>query len=197
MTAPRSRRLPGFAATLLLGLGVGWLAAGARPPALKAFSGGADRFGDYAVTTTAIAMDYDESTKVQVPQEAVFFLDYRAGRLVATIPALKQTPTGTTVIDGFAERDLAADFKIEPGPGYHFVMTSGSCGAKGGRWTPLFVFETTTRQVAAYRVESQTVGKFARPRFDLLEVKSFAPAPTLPELPIGNDGEATPSFPRR
>ena len=192
MTAPRSRRLPGFAATLLLGLGLGWLAAGARGPTLKAVAGGSDRFGDYAVTTTTVAIDYDEGTKIQAPQEAVFFLDYRAARLLTTIPTLKQTPGGTQVFDGFAERDLAADFKLGEGsPRPHFVMTAGSYGAKGAKWTPLFVFETASRQVAAYRVTSQSVGKVIRPKFDLLEVKSFAPAPNPADFPLG-EPEAPP-----
>ena len=184
MTDLRSRRLPGFAATLLLGLAVGWFAASHRAPVARAVAGGADRFGDYAVTTATINIDYDDSSKIQAPQEAVFFLDYRAARLLTTIPSLKQTPGGTQIIDGFAERDLAADFKLgESSPKPHFVMTSGSYGAKGARWAPLFVFETMSRQVAVYRVQSQSVGRVTQPKFDLLEVKSFGGATPLPELP--------------
>ena len=189
MPTPQSRRLPGFAATLLLGLGVGWFAATSRTPAAKGLSGGADRFGDYAVTTATIAMDYDEATKIQAPQEAVFFLDYRAARLLTTIPTLRQTTSGTQIIDGFAERDLASDFKLgDSSPKPHFVMTSGSYGAKGARWAPLFVFETVSRQVAVYRVQHQSVGKVVKPKFDLLEVKSFAPSPAVPDAAAPDDG---------
>ena len=188
MTAPRPPRLPGFVVPLLLGAGIAWFAAGARPPGhgLKAASGGSDRFGDYATTTATIALEYDESTKLQAPQEAVLYLDYRAARLLATIPTLKQTSTSTQVFDGFASRDLAADFKLgDSGPKPHFVMTAGSFGAKGARWAPLFVFETASRQVAAYRVQPQSVGKVVQPKFDLLEVKSFAAA--TPDPASGDD----------
>ncbi len=197
-TAPRPRRLPGFAATLLVGLGVGWFAASVRAPAAKALSGGADRFGDYAVTTATIAMDYDEATKIQAPQEAIFFLDYRAARLLTTIPTLKQSMGGTQIIEGFAERDLASDFKLsDSSPKPHFVMTSGSYGAKGARWAPLFVFETISRQVAVYRVQSQSVGKVVQPKFDLLEVKSFAASPPLPDLPGSTSPDDGPGANRR
>ena len=188
MNLDPNRRLPGFAATLLVGLAVGWGVANFRSPSVKAFSGGADRFGDYAVTTATIAMDFNERTKIQAAQEAVFFLDYRGARLLATIPMLKQSQTGTQIIDGFAERDLAADFKInEGGPVPHFVMTSGSFGANGANWSPLFVFETVSKQVAVYRVQPHSVGKTVQPKFDLLEVRSFATAPTLPDLPGGGN----------
>ncbi len=169
------RRLPGFAATLLVGLAVGWFAGNSRTPVAKAWSGGADRFGDYAAATATIATDYNERAKIQGSQEAVFFLDYRGGRLLATIPILKQSSSGTQIIEGFAERDLIADFKLnESAPKPHFVMTSASFGANGVPWAPLFVFETGSRQVAAYRVQSHSVGKVVQPKFDLLEVKSFA-----------------------
>jgi len=197
MNAPQTRRLPGFAATLLVGLSVGWFAASYRLPAAKALSGGADRFGDYAVTTATIAMDYNEQTKIQAPREAVFFLDYRGARLLSTIPTLKQSPSGTQIIDGFAERDLTDDFKLgEGGPVPHFVMTSGSFGANGANWSPLFVFETVSRQVAVYRVQTQSVGKVVKPKFDLLEVKSFVANPTLPELPGGGPSGAGQGSPR-
>ncbi len=179
MIGSQPRRLPGFAATLLVGLGVGWFAANTRTPVARAWSGGADRSGDYAVTTATVAMEYNEQTKIQAPREAVFYLDFRAARLMATIPVLKQAMAGTQVIDGFAERDLLADFKLtEAGPKPHFVMTSASFGANGVPWSPLFVFETVSRQVAVYRVQSHSVGKVVQPKFDLLEVRSFAATET-------------------
>lgn len=184
MVATPPARLPGFAATLVLGLGLGWLAANYRNPVAHAWSGGADRVGDYAVTTAPVSLDYNERTKIQAPQDALFFLDYRAARLLMTIPNYKQSNQGTQVLDGFAERDLAADFKLgDASPKPHFVMTAGSLGAKGAGWSPLFVFETVSRQVAAYRVQPLAVGTRSQPKFELLEVKSFAPADGLPVLP--------------
>ncbi len=184
MSVPQPARLPGFAATLLLGLTLGWVAANYRHPAVHAWSGGADRVGDYAVTTAPISLDYNERTKIQAPQDALFFLDYRAARLVMSIPNFRQSVAGTQIIDGFAERDLVADFKLaESAPKPHFVMTAGSLGAKGAGWSPLFVFETVSRQVAVYRGQPMTVGTRSQPKFDLLEVRSFAPNESLPNLP--------------
>lgn len=185
MTTTQTRRLPGLAATLLLGLGAGWLAANPRGPTLKAMTGGVDRFGDYAATSVTVATADDEATKAQASKEAVVFLDYKGGRLLATIPSYKQTVTRTQIIDGFAERDLAADFRLDDRSTPHFVMTAASIGDKSVRWTPLFVFETATRQVAVYRIEagSQTPGSRPKPRFDLLEVRSIAGDAPLPDLP--------------
>lgn len=185
MPLPRSPRLPGFAATLLIGLGAGWFAASSRVPTVRAtMGGGGDRYGDYAVLAAPVALDYDEQTKIQSPRDAVFFLDYRAARLLATIPTIKQTASGTQIIEGFAERDLAADFRLgESAAAPHFVMTAGSLGAKGTTWSPLFVFETGSRQVAVYRVQPLSSGKNSVPKFDLLEVRPYLGEPTLPELP--------------
>lgn len=183
MDRPRSTRLPGLATTLLIGLGIGWFAASSRTPTLHAMISGADRFNESVVLAAPIAQDYDERTKIQVPQDALFFLDYRAGRLLATIPALKQSASGTQVIEGFAERDLAADFRIDGSLTPHFVMTAGSLGAKGTTWSPLFVFETVSRQVAVYRVQAQSSSKKSPAKFDLLEVRPYLGEPTLPDLP--------------
>ena len=53
-------------------------------------------------------------------------------------------------------------------------MTTGSLGTYSDGWAPLFVFETTTNQVAIYRVQQRVVGTNSRPRFDLVEVRSIA-----------------------
>ena len=155
----------------------------------RAFSGGADRVGDYAVTTAPVMLEYNERTKIQAPQDAIFFLDYRAARLVMSIPNYRQTGGKTQLIDGFAERDLVADFKLgESSPQPHFVMTSGALGARGIGWAPLYVFETTSRQVAVYKVEQLAVGSKSKPKFELLEVQTFAPTDPLPNLPENEAG---------
>ena len=61
------------------------------------------------------------------------------------------------------------------------VMTTGSLGAYGEGWSPLFVFETTTKQVAAYKVQMQAVGTKSTSRFVLLEIRSYAALPALPD----------------
>lgn len=54
-------------------------------------------------------------------------------------------------------------------------MTTGSIGADSGGWAPLYVFETTTSQLAVYRMVMQTtIGTASRPHFELLEMRSYA-----------------------
>jgi hypothetical protein len=181
MSNPR-RRIP-TAVTLIIGLALGWGMANHRPQALKAVGG--DRYGDYSLTTGPISIQYNERTKTQAPQDALYFLDYKGARLLAMVPVQKSSTSGSQIIDSFVERDLTADFKVdlERGVNPHFLMTPGSLGAYGEGWAPLFVFETTTKQVAAYKLLIQSVGLRASSRFELLEIKSYA---TLPSLPAAN-----------
>ncbi len=177
MDNPR-RRLP-TAVTLTIGLAMGWFGASHRPTAAKATGG--DHYGDYSVTTGAVSVEYNEGTKVQTALEAVYFLDYRGARLLATVPTFRQSLGSSQVIDGFVERDLLADFKVDPDKAApHFLMTPGSLGLFSPGWAPLFVFETTTKQVAVYRVQTQSIGVKSKPRFELIEIKSFAALPPLP-----------------
>ena len=107
----------------------------------------------------------------------MYVLDYKGGRLLATIPTFRQSTTTTHVIENFVERDLVADFKLELGGGAapRFLMTTGSLGPYTSGWAPLFVFETTTSQVGVYRIQMQeSTGKSSRPRFELLEMRSYA-----------------------
>jgi hypothetical protein len=133
------------------------------------------------VASGPVATLYQSNQRVQVTHDALYYLDYKGGRLLAAVPSLRQTAAGLRVLEEFAERDLVSDFRIGPGVAPHFLMTVGSLGASGDGWAPLFVFETTTGQVAAYRVQAQMVGTSSRPRFDLLETRSLArtsaPAP--------------------
>ena len=181
MSDPR-RRIP-TALTLTIGLALGWASSNQRPPAAKA--GGGDRYGDYSLTTGPISLRYNEQTKTQASQDALYFLDYRGAKLLATVPMQRQSAQGSQWIDGFVERDLTADFKVdlERGVNPHFLMTPGSLGAYGDGWAPLFVFETTTKQVAVYKLQVQTVGVKASSRFELLEIKSYATLPPLPTSP--------------
>ncbi len=174
----RQRRVPHML-TLVAGLAIGWAMSGQRP--LTVHAGGGDRYGDYAVATGTVAVQYDERSKIQSAQEAIYFLDYRGARLLATIPTYRQALNKTQVIESFTERDLAADFKLDVtnGPAPHFVMTAGSLGYYGNGWSPLFVFETTTKQVAVYKVQPQSVGTKSSAKFELLEVKPWTGLPAL------------------
>jgi hypothetical protein len=168
-------RRPAFshAMTLAGGLALGWALSLAAPaPALRA--GGGDRSGESIVAAGPILAKAQSKLEVHVARDALYYLDYKGGRLLATIPSLRQSAAGSRVFDDFAERDLVADFRIGPGTAPHFLMTTANLGSSGDGWAPLYVFETTTNQAAAYLIQPQVVGSSTRPRFELLEVRSLA-----------------------
>ena len=180
MDVPRSR-IP-TALVLLTGVLLGWMLASLRQAPARAGAG--DRSGESVLATGPVLVRYDEGAKAPIPLDALYFLDYKGGRLMATVPAFRQAGAMPHLIDTFAERDLAADFqlKLDTGPRPHFLMTTGSLGTYSSGWAPLYVFETTTNQLGVYRVQtSQTVGTISRPRFDLVERRSYArPVETAP-----------------
>jgi len=180
MDVPRAR-IP-TAVVLLTGVVLGWLLASFRP--VPARAGAGDRSGESILATGPVLVRFDEGAKAAIPLDALYFLDYKGGRLMATVPAFRQTGAVPHLIDTFAERDLAADFqlKLDTGPRPHFLMTTGSLGAYSAGWAPLYVFETTTSQLGIYRMQtSQTAGTISRPRFDLVELRSYArPLGTAP-----------------
>ncbi len=159
---------------LVLGLLLGWGLASIQPARISA-SGG-DRSGDSIVATGPILIRYDEGNKVQIPLEALYILDYKGARLLGTVPSLRQTTGSSRYLGSFAERDLVADFKLDldNGPKPHFLMTTGSLGSYSAGWAPLYVIESTSNQVAVYRIQQQTVGTTASTRLELLELKSLA-----------------------
>jgi len=166
------------ASLLGAGLLLGWFLAGPAPRVVLA--GGGDRSGESIVATGSVMIHYDEAIKSPVPLEAVYLLDYKAGRLVATIPTLRQTIKGTEIVENFDERDLVADFKLDldAGPRPRFLMTTGSVGPHVMGNAPLYVFETTTSQLAIYRLGMTTqfspTNLQARPKFELVQLISYA-----------------------
>jgi hypothetical protein len=163
------------ALALLVGVLLGWGLANFRPALLHASAG--DRSGESIVATGSVMVRVDEGSKAAVPLEALYFLDYKGGRLLATVPTYRQTSEATHLIDTFFERDLAADFKLDLdlGPRPRFLMTTGSIGSYSAGWAPLYVFETTTRQVAVYRMQvAETIGTGSRSQFELVELRSYA-----------------------
>jgi hypothetical protein len=169
---------------LAIGLGLGWLfASGAQAPRAHADAEPTHqqpRWEDLedAVTSGPIAIEHDAGNDIQVARDAIYYLDYRGGRLMAAVPMARQSAGGTRMIDAFAERDLIADFKLtalKRPP--HFMMVTATMGNVQGAWAPLYVFETTTKQVATYKVTPLQVGTSSQPRFDLLELR---PLPALP-----------------
>jgi hypothetical protein len=168
------------AVALAAGVVLGWLLASAPRPTILAH--GTDRSGETIIATGPVMIRYDERLKAPLAQDALYYLDYRGGRLLATIPSYHQSGGSTHLLDTFAERDLIADFKldVEGAPRPHFLMTTGALGTFSEGWAPLFVFETTTNQVATYKVQQQTVGTSSKPTFELLEVRAIAPPHQAP-----------------
>lgn len=170
-------RFPSAILALAVGLIVGTIVSGSRAPRL--FAGGGDRSGDSIVATGPVTIGYDEGMKVQIPHEAVYLLDYKGGRLLATIPSYRKGIGSAKLIESFVERDLVADFKLnlETGPKPHFLMTSGGLGAYSAGWAPLYVFETVSNQLAIYRVQTYIVGTNSKPKFELVQLQSYSGAP--------------------
>jgi hypothetical protein len=169
-----SRSRAGVMIALGVGVALGWMASGFRARPMWAGSG--DRAGECIVTTGPVLMQYDDATKAPIALEAVYFLDYKGGRLLATVPTYRLAAGKMEFIDGFAERDLAADFRLELEGGQRprFLMTTGGLGRYSSGWAPLYVFETTTGQVGIYRVQvGQAYGANAPAQFELVEMRSY------------------------
>ena len=182
MDASRSR----FPILLALGLGIllGWAGSAFRPTPMQA--GAIDRAGECIVATGPVLMQYDDNSKSPIPVEALYFLDYKGGRLLATIPTYRLAGTKMELIDGFVERDLAADFKLDLGAGARprFLMTTGSLGRYSAGWAPLYVFETTTGQVAVYKMAvGQKYGQPGSGQFDLVELRHYDRSGGAPARP--------------
>src|SRR5205823_2627716 len=131
MPRPRPRHAP-HVLTLALGMALGWALATGRGPTIRA-SGG-DRWDESVLATGPTFVKYNEGSKIQVAQDAIYFLDYRAGKLLGTVPAMQQMVGGSKVLGGFVERDLVSDFKLELDRGTrpHFLMTTGSMASGAG-----------------------------------------------------------------
>jgi hypothetical protein len=175
MMVSRSR-IPTVVALIIGGV-MGWGLTSFRPVPLQASAG--DRSGESIVATGPVLVRYDDTAKGPVALDAIYFLDYKGGRLLATVPSFRQTTTATRLLEPFSERDLVADFKLELDSGARprFLMTTGTIGPDNSGWAPLYVFETTTSQVAVYRMLMQTtIGTASQPRFELVEVRSYAKA---------------------
>ncbi len=155
-------------ATILLGgIALGVLGTAGRLKPLQAEGG--DRSGDSILTTGVASMEYDKAKQMNVAKDAVYYLDYEGARLLATVPSIQQAPGQIRVLGDFAERDLIADFALPRNLVPHFVMTTGGLGARGETWSPIYVVEQSTKQIAVYRVVEQRTATSSKPRFELLE----------------------------
>lgn len=163
-----SRRLP-LVVVGTAGLVVG-LVLGSLRPIRPVFASGNDRWGERILATGPVAIE-QIGQQIQVNHDAIYYLNYHTGRLLATIPSMKQTGLTKQMLSEFAERDLVRDFELGPGVAPHFLMTTGGLGFRSEGWAPLYVFETETGQVAIYRLAAQSVAGVNKPAFQLLERK--------------------------
>jgi hypothetical protein len=88
-----------------------------------------------AVAAGPVDIQHDRGNDIDVAQDAIYYLDYRGGRILAAVPTFQQSGTGAQVINSFAERDLIADFKLKsPKRTPHFLMVTGTMGNVKGAW---------------------------------------------------------------
>ena len=118
-----------------------------------------------------------------MPLDAVYRLESSALRalLFTAIPEIRKTAAKTQMVGEVASRNLAADLKLKPGVVPHFLLNTASLGATGMGMSALFVMETTTKQLAIYRVYPRATAQGAKPTIELLDVKPYEePLPALP-----------------
>jgi hypothetical protein len=165
------RRYPRFCllVAVVLGVTAGWFQGTRQAPRLQA-SGGLDRWDDRAVVAGPVGIEGSKQN-MTMTHDAIYYLNYHLGTLLAAIPDYKVTANGARVLSQFAQRDLMKDFDIKPGMSPHFLMTTASLGLKSEGWSPLFVFETESGQVATYRIVRQMSANSDAPRFDLVELR--------------------------
>lgn len=166
-----ARRLPlTLGMVLLAGIAIGWGLAGGMSPR-RILATGADRWGDRALVAGPVAIE-SMTKDIHVSLDAIYYLNYSTGKVVATIPSIRQVGGSSQVVTDFAERDLLADFAIKPGVTPHFLMTTVALGGQGAGWSPLMVIETETGQIATYKVAAQVTPGSARPTFQLIDRKT-------------------------
>jgi hypothetical protein len=104
-----------------------------------------DRYDDYIMCTGAAAAN------PSVPTDAVWLLDYRAGKLLGTI--IDRT---TGKIGGWAEVDLVTEFGLPPRQNVHFLMTTGLITQTQAA---LYVAETTSGKFGVYTMGMRPDGQ--------------------------------------
>lgn len=164
-------RCVGWLGTLGLGLALGWGLSGGRR-AIQAQ--GADRVEGSILTSGQIGLQEHPTLKVRLSQDAVYYLDYRKGRLLAAVPAFRQIGTKVSILGDFAARDLVADFKLPAGTTPRFSMAVSELGVSSPV-AALFVVEGSTGQIATYWCEGRgggATGELA-PKLELAEIRAL------------------------
>jgi hypothetical protein len=124
-----------------------------------------DRAEDCILCTGAVAITPN------IPTEGVWLLDYRTGKLLATV-----VDRATARVVGWAEMDLVKEFGLAPGQNVHFLMTTGIV-TRGQ--SALYLAETTTGKFGVYTMGPRLDGRpgIAIQRHDQL---LFRPPPARP-----------------
>lgn len=160
-------------AGVVVGFGLGW-AAGLLPGHGRALQAlGPEGVDQSVLTSCVVQVDYNEARKVQIPIEALVYLDYRRGRLVGTMPEQFQIGQQKRVLSNFTERDLVEDFNVEPGTAPRFLISTLSTGAMSDGAQLVAVLETQSRQSRIYKLGFQQSGVDFKPQFSLVERKLF------------------------
>lgn len=133
-------------------------------------SPGADRSTLISCIVTA---EYNDARKVQIPVEGLIYLDYRSGKLIGTMPEMRQIGLQKRILSNFTERDLVEDFGIEPGQSPNFLLQTISTGALSDSGQLIVILDTQTRQARIYKLSFEQRGVEFRPQFVMLEKKTF------------------------
>lgn len=104
-----------------------------------------DRFEDYILCTGPVAV------AVHAPTDGVWLLDYRSGKLLATV-----IDRNLGKVINWAEVDLVAEFGLLPRQNVHFMMTTGTV-VKGQ--AALYLAETTTGKFGVYTMGPRPDGR--------------------------------------
>jgi hypothetical protein len=104
-----------------------------------------DRYEDYIMCTGAVW------TTPRIPTDGVWLLDYRTGRLLATLIDRTQGK-----ILGWAELDLVTEFGIPPRQNVHFMMTTGNVALGQAA---LYVAETQSGKFGVYTMGRRLDGQ--------------------------------------
>ena len=156
-------------AALVAGVVIGALVCGGRPTALLAV--GADRRGDSVLLTGAVSTEVNQSSKVQITQDGVYYLNYDKGLLLAAVPLTRQTTGDTQILSDWAVRDLVKDFGVAPNAPCKFLATTGTLGSLSEGWAPIYVLEAVSGRLGIYRVQPQVTPGSNRPLFSLLQIQ--------------------------
>lgn len=155
------------------GFVLGWAACGTFQNGHAVHALAADAADYSQLVSCVVTMEYNDARKVQIPVEGLVYLDYRRGKLVVTMPELRQVGFQKQVLSNFNERDLVGDFDIRPGTTPKFLLTTFSTGALSDGGQLLAVVESQSRQTRIYKLSFQQSGVEFKPQFTLIEEKVF------------------------